>query len=100
MFNPTQKASKIWENNNEEDLMNFTILSEEGTRFPYHRLVVATQSPPLKAMMIRDTKEKQKGQVQLQFKEEVVKAFVGSFYSKKVPKAVLETNLEKRGNAH
>ena len=85
----------MWENNNEEDFMDFTILSKEGTRFPCHRLVLATQSPPLKAMMIRDTKEKQEGQVQLQFKDEVVKAFVSSFYSKKVPQEILEKHLEK-----
>ena len=42
-FDPTQEAFKMWENNNEEDLMDFTILSVEGTRFPCHRLILATQ---------------------------------------------------------
>ena len=94
-FDPTQEASKMLDNNNEEDLMDFTILSEEGTRFPCHRVFLASQSPPLKAMMIRDTKEKQEGQVQLPFKEDVVKGFVGSFYSRKIPQEILEENLEK-----
>ena len=84
----------MWKNNNEEDLMDFTILSEEGTRFPCHRLVLGSQSAPLKAMMTQDTKERKEGQVQLQYKEEVVKAFVGFFYSRKIPQEVLEEHLE------
>ena len=82
------------ENNNEEDFTDFTILSEEGTRFPCHRVFLASQSAPLKAMMTQDTKEKKEGQVLLQYKEEVVKGFVGSFYSRKIPQEVLEKNLE------
>ena len=80
--------------NNEDDLLDFTVLSKEGTRFPCHRVFLASQSPPLKAMMTRDTKEKQEGQVKLQFKEEVVKGFVGFFYSRKIPQEILEENLE------
>ena len=85
------------DNNNveeEEDFRDFTILSQEGTRFPCHRVFLASQSPPMKAMMTRDTKEKKEGQVQLQFKEEVVKGFVGFFYSRKIPQEILEENLE------
>ena len=84
MFDPIQDASKMWENNHQEKLRDFTILSEEGTRFPCHRLILASQSPPMEAMMTQDTKEKKEGQVQLQFKEEVVKDFVGYFYSRKI----------------
>ena len=84
----------VLENNNEDDFSDFTILSEEGTRFPCHRVIVGSQSPPLKAMMIRNTKEKQEGQVLLPFKAEVVKAFVEFFYSKKVSQEILEENLE------
>ena len=84
MFDPIPGASMMLDNNNQEDFTDFTILSQEGTRFPCHRLVVASQSPPMKAMMTRDTKEKKEGQVQLQFKEEVVKDFVGYFYSRKI----------------
>ena len=83
-FDPTQEASMMLENNNEEDFTDFTILSQEGTRFPCHRLVLGSQSAPLKAMMTQDTKERKEGQVQLQFKEEVVKDFVGYFYSRKI----------------
>ena len=84
----------VLENNNEEDFTDFTILSQEGTRFPCHRVILGCQSPPMDAMMIRDTKERKEGQVQLPFKEEVVKAFVGFFYSRKVSQEILEENLE------
>ena len=91
-FDPIREASKKLDNN--EDFTDFTILSQEGNEFPCHRLILASQSSPLKAMMTRDTKEKQEGQVQLQFKEEVVKGFVGFFYSRKIPQEILDENLE------
>ena len=84
----------VLENNNEEDFTDFTILSQEGTEFPCHRVIVGSQSPPLKAMMIRDTKERKEGQVKLPFKAEVVKAFVGFFYSRKVSQEIIQENLE------
>ena len=93
-FDPIQDASMKWDNNNAEDFTDFTILSKEGTRFPCHRLILASQSSPLKRMMIQDTKEKKEGQVQLPFKEEVVKGFVGFLYSRKVSQEILEENLE------
>ena len=93
-FDPTQEASMLMENNNEEDFTDFAILSKEGVRFPCHRVFLASQSAPLNAMMLRDMKEKEEGQVKLQFKEEVVKGFIGSFYGKKIPQEILEGNLE------
>merc|ERR1711990_89809 len=44
--------------------------------------------------MTHDTKERKEGQVTLPFKEEIVRYFVEYFYSRKVPKQVLEENLE------
>jgi len=93
-FDPIREASMMWGNNNEEDFTDFAILSEEGTRFPCHRVFLASQSAPLKAMMTRDTKEKEEAQVKLQYKEDVVRGFVGSFYAKKIPQEILEGNLE------
>ena len=94
-FDPIQEVSIKRDNNNEENFTDFAILSKEGTKFPCHRLILASQSDPLKAMMIRDTKEKKEGQVQLQFKEEVVKGFVEFFYSRKVSQEILEGHLEE-----
>ena len=95
-FDPIQEASVVWGNNNnqEEDFSDFTILSQEGTKFPCHRLILGSQSPPFRSMMTLDTKEKKEGQVKLQFKEEVVKGFVGFFYTRKIPQEILEGNLE------
>ena len=92
VFDPIQEVPKMW--NNQEEFTDFTILSQEGTRFPCHRVFLASQSPPMEAMMTQDTKERKEGQVQLQYKEEVVKGFVGFFYSRKVPQEVLEEHLE------
>ena len=93
-FDPIQKVSMMWDNNNEEDFTDFTILSKEGTRFPCHRVILGSQSAPMKAMMIRDTKEKQEGEVQLLYGEDVVRSFLGSFYGRKIPQQILEGNLE------
>ena len=81
-------------NNNVDDLTDFSILSQEGTRYPCHRVFLASQSAPLKAMMIHDTKEREEGQVTLPFKEEVIKHLVQYFYTRMVPQEVLGGNLE------
>ena len=62
---------------------NFTILSEEGTRLPCPCLVL--MSPLMKSMKTRDTEGKKEGQVQVLFKENVVRSFVGSFFVRKAP---------------
>ena len=54
MFDPILEASMSWDNNNQEDFTDFAILSQEGTRFPCHRVILGCQSPPMEAMMIRD----------------------------------------------
>ena len=69
-------------------------MSQEGARFPCHRLFLATQSPVMRAMMTHDMKEKQESELTLEYSEEVVKHFVEYFYSRKVPTTVLEENLE------
>ena len=69
-------------------------MSQEGERFPCHRLFLATQSPVMMAMMTHDMKEKQENEVRLEYSEEVVKHFVDFFYTGKVPPKVLEENLE------
>ena len=81
-------------NNNNDDFSDFTVLSMEGTEFAFHKLILAMQSPPLKAMMTHDTKEKKEGQLRLEEKEEIVQHFVSYFYDRKVPEEVLEDNLE------
>ena len=69
-------------------------MSQEGTRFPCHRLFLATQSPVMKAMMTHNMKEKQEGELKLEHSEEVVKHFLDFFYTGQVPPNVLEENVE------
>ena len=76
-------------------LTDFTVVSQEGERFPCHRLFLATQSPVMMAMMTHDMKEKQESEMRLEYSEEVVKHFVDYFYTGKVPKTVLAENLEQ-----
>ena len=73
---------------------DFTVVSQEGERFPCHRMFLATQSPVMMAMMTHDMKEKQKSEVTIEYKSEIVEHFVEYFYTGKVPTTVLEENLE------
>jgi len=93
-FDPIKEVSAMNFNNIQKEFSDFTILSQEGSGFPCHRLILGSQSPPLKAMMTRDTKERREGQVTLPHKEIIVKYFVEYFYSRKVLVSVLEENLE------
>ena len=77
-----------------EDFSDFNILSQEGTEFPCHKILLACTSPPMRAMMTHDMKERKEGQVTLPYQQEIVRYFVHYFYTKKVPEEVLEENLE------
>ena len=80
-------------NNNGRLFTDFTILSQEGKEFPCHRLILASQSSTMLAMMTSDMKEKEESQVRLEYSEEVVGHFVEYFYSRKVPREALQANL-------
>ena len=80
-------------NNNDRLFTDFTIRSQEGKKFPCHRVILAAQSPVMLAMMSNDMKEKEKGQVTVKHCDEVVGHFVEYFYSRKVPREALEANL-------
>ena len=78
----------------DKTLTDFTVVSQDGGRFPCHRIFLATQSPVMMAMMTHNMKEKQENELRLEYKEDVVKNFVDYFYTGKVSKTVLEENLE------
>ena len=80
-------------NNNGRLFTDFTILSQEGKEFPCHRVILASQSPTMLAMMTSEMKEKEENQVRLEYNEEVVGHFVEYFYTRKVPQEALQTNL-------
>ena len=72
---------------------DFTILSLEGKEFPCHRYILSSQSTVMLAMLTTNMKEKQEKQVDLKYSEGVVAHFVEYFYSGKVPRKILESNL-------
>ena len=80
-------------NNSNRLFTDFTILSQDGKKFPCHRVILASQSSVMRAMMTNDMKEKEEKQVTVKQSDEVVAHFVEYFYSRKVPREVLQANL-------
>ena len=72
---------------------DWTIISEEGQKFPCHRNILAAKSSTMKAMMTSEMKEKEEMETRLKYNNKVVGAFVEYFYKGEVPRVVLETNL-------
>ena len=87
------EVSSLFSNNNSRQLTDFTVLSQEGKEFPCHRLILASQSATMLAMMTSEMKEKEENQVRLEYNEEVVGHFVEYFYSRKVTQEAFQTNL-------
>ena len=81
------------DNHNERLFTDFSILSKEGKAFPCHRVVLASQSPVMRAMMSVDMREKQEDQAVVDRGDEVVGHFVEYFYSRTVPEEALQANL-------
>ena len=65
---------------------DWTIISEEGQRFPCHRLVLAAKSSIMKAMMTSDMREEKESQSKVHYSIQVVEAFVDYFYKGEVTK--------------
>ena len=78
----------------EKILTDYTVLSQDGARFPCHRIFLATQSPPLMAKMTLDMKEKRESEMRLEYEQDVVRHFVDYFYTGMIPQETLEENLE------
>ena len=72
---------------------DWVIISEEGQRFPCHRLALASKSSTLKAMMTTEMMEKEEKVTKVNFSNKLVEAFLDYFYKGEVPRVVLETNL-------
>ena len=83
----------MFRNNGDRLFTDFTIVSQEGTEFPCHRVILAAQSPVMQAMMTNDMKEKKESKVTVKHSEEVVAHFVEYFYTKQVPQEALNGNL-------
>ena len=74
---------------------DFTIISENGQKFPCHRLVLAAKSSTMKAMMTTDMREKEEKKIRINYNNQVVGAFVDYFYKGEVPSDVLEANIPR-----
>ena len=72
---------------------DWTIVSEEGQRFPCHRNILAAKSSTMKAMMTTEMMEKEEKVTKVNFSNKLVEAFLDYFYKGEVPRVVLETNL-------
>ena len=70
---------------------DWTIISEDGKKFPCHRIILAAKSSYFKTMLT--TQMKVESETKVQYRNEVVGAFVCYFYKGEVPSEVLEDNL-------
>ena len=78
-----------------EHFSDFTIISEEGTRFPCHRVFLATKSPVMMAMLSHNMKEKEESEMKLEHKEEVVEHLVDYFYRGRISPDILKEHIGK-----
>ena len=72
---------------------DWTIVSEEGERFPCHRNILAAKSSIMKAMFTTEMREKEEKETKIHHNNQVVEAFVNYFYEGAVPQMVLGANL-------
>ena len=66
------------------DFTDFTLESEDGTKFPVHRTVLAAQSSVLKRMFLTPMEERKTASLQLQYKADIVRKFVKFFYKREI----------------
>ena len=66
------------------DFTDFTLESEDGTKFPVHRTVLAAQSSVLKRMFLNPMEERKTASLQLQYKADIVRKFVKFFYKREI----------------
>ena len=66
------------------DFTDFTLESEDGTKFPVHRTVLAAQSSVLKRMFLSPFEEKKTSSLQLQYQADIVRKFVKFFYKREI----------------
>ena len=78
---------------NKRIFTDFTIVSNDGTKFPCHRAVMATKSSVMMAMMEADMREKKESTLNLQFNGEIVKNFVDSFYDEELDKELMAREI-------
>ena len=73
------------------DFADFTLGSEDGTKFQVHRTVLAAQSSVLRRMFLTPMEERKTASLQLQYKADIVRKFVKFFYKRKIEGEEWET---------
>jgi len=77
----------------DKDFMDFTLESEDGTKFPCHKIVLGTQSSVLKRMFLSPMEEKKESNLRLKYKTDIVEKFVQFFYKREI-EAEIEENID------
>ena len=77
----------------EAEFTDFTLESEDGTKFPVHRNVLAAQSSVLKRMFLNPMEERKTSSLQLQYKADIVRKFVKFFYKREFEEEEEEESL-------
>ena len=77
----------------EAEFTDFTLESEDGTKFPVHRNVLAAQSSVLKRMFLNPMEERKTSSLQLQYKADILRKFVKFFYKREFEEEEEEGNL-------
>ena len=72
---------------------DFTIASNDGTKFPCHRAVLGAKSGVMMAMMEADMREKKESTLRLDYNGQIVKVFVDSFYDEEVDKNLIAQEI-------
>ena len=72
---------------------DWTIISKEGKKFSWHRIILATKSSVIKAMFSMNMRDKEEKETKVHFNNQVLEAFVKLFYKGAVPHMVLRANL-------
>ena len=75
------------------DFTDFTLESEEGSKFPCHRTVLAAQSSVMRRMFLSPMEERETSSLKLQYKDDVVKKFRKFFYKREIGEEEEEGNL-------
>ena len=75
------------------DFTDFTLESEEGSKFPCHRTVLAAQSSVMRRMFLSPMEERETSSLKLQYKDDVVKKLMKFFYKREIGEEEEEGNL-------
>ena len=68
----------------DKSFTDFTLESEDGTKFPCHRILLAVQSSVFRRMFLSSLEEKKPSSLKLEYKTDLVEKFVKFFYQREI----------------